>query len=119
MSSLVFKPHLVRVQAPVENVDPATGEVGVVEHGNASLRIACKLVPMDAEAAFRAFGVEINRAYSLLCEREDAASFPVNARVIWEEADLTLRVITPPKENRAFVGLTDHARFLLSCEDAT
>ena len=119
MASLVFKPHRVRVQAPVEDVDAATGEVGVMEHGDASLLIDCKLVPLDTEAAFRALGIEPSRGYSLLCEREDAASSPVNARVIWEEADLTLRVVSPVKENRAFVGLTDHARILLSCEDAT
>lgn len=119
MASLIFKPHTVRVQAPLEGINRDTGEVGVVEHGGVSASISCKLVPMDADAIFRAFGIELDRGYSLLCERADLASFPLNARVVWAEASLTLRVVAPPKENRAFVGLTDHARILLSCEDAT
>lgn len=114
---LAFKPHSVTVQAIEEDIDAVTGEVGVSLLGTASSAILCKVEPISSDAAFKAFGVDIDRGFRLMCELADADTFELNARVNWSAGGLTLRVASLPRSFRSAIGITDHATVLLRKED--
>lgn len=85
------RPHTVEVRPPVE-----TGaEVELVPSFGGGVMVSCQVEPAGASRAFDQFGVEAQNPIIITCNLQDADTFAIDSRVIWNS--LTYAVATRPQ----------------------
>lgn len=111
---LVLRPHRLQVRS----LDVPTTDLGVAKVGShvpETTQVLGKAEPLGADAAFRAYGIELSEPYRVMVNLEDANAFQVGALVRVVELAEWLKVAAPPSRHGA-TALTSHAVVL--CQKA-
>lgn len=101
--ALKFRPHTWTVQL-------GSQPGGIVPQYGSPSTVRGQISGISSEAAFNAFGLDVRRAYELLCDLGDVSKHQVGAKVTWSTREFIVQS-DGIVQNHGLAA--DHARFLL------
>lgn len=116
------KPHLLELFPAQQLANTATKKKGLPTFAYSGVKIACNAQPMDSQAIYQSFGVDLDNGYKVFCEVADGNKFNVGDKFIWLQKGANGELNGTGKTYFVHVpaqlwsqGLpTDHAYFLIS-----